>query len=147
MSKPEDGSQSARFTCAQSATLHAMVDVIVPADKWASASDAAVPRYLERQFDSDLASQIGHYRLGLDAVDAEAEAVYGRAFTGLTADQRERLLVAIESGEVCGTWPVDPRAFFALVVGNVMEGFYGDPANGGNRDAVSWRMIGFRVSG
>jgi hypothetical protein len=23
------------------------------------------------------------------------------------------------------------------------EGFYADPANGGNRDAASWRMIGY----
>jgi gluconate 2-dehydrogenase gamma chain len=24
-----------------------------------------------------------------------------------------------------------------------IEGFYSDPGNGGNRDAVAWRMIGF----
>jgi hypothetical protein len=23
------------------------------------------------------------------------------------------------------------------------EGYYADPGNGGNRDAVSWRMIGY----
>jgi hypothetical protein len=28
-----------------------------------------------------------------------------------------------------------------------MEGFYGDPGNGGNRNAVSWHMIGFEVRG
>jgi hypothetical protein len=146
VSKPEDESERSRFTRAQSATLHAMVDAIVPADDYASGTDAAVPRYLERQFSSDLAGQIGHYKLGLDAVDAESKAVYSRPFTGLATDQREQLLHTIESGEVRAIWPVDPRTFFALVVGNVMEGFYGDPANGGNRDAVSWRMIGFQVT-
>lgn len=147
VSKRDDEPERGRFTRAQSDTLHAMVDVIVPADDYyVSGTDAAVSRYLERQFSSDLAGQIGHYRLGLDAVDAESEAVYDCPFTSLATDQREQLLQAIESGYVCAMWPVDPRTFFALVVGNVMEGFYGDPANGGNRNAESWRMIGFQVT-
>ena len=37
--------------------------------------------------------------------------------------------------------------FFALLVGHTMEGFYGDPGNGGNRGRIAWEMIGFEVRG
>jgi gluconate 2-dehydrogenase gamma chain len=34
------------------------------------------------------------------------------------------------------------RAFFELVRNHTFEGYYGSPRHGGNRDAVSWRMLG-----
>jgi gluconate 2-dehydrogenase gamma chain len=34
------------------------------------------------------------------------------------------------------------RDFFELVRGHTLEGYYGSPRHGGNRDAVSWRMLG-----
>ena len=34
------------------------------------------------------------------------------------------------------------RDFFDLVREHTMEGYYGSPRHGGNRDAVSWRMLG-----
>jgi len=35
------------------------------------------------------------------------------------------------------------KLFFEQVLGNTMEGFFGDPIYGGNRDMVSWKMVGF----
>jgi gluconate 2-dehydrogenase gamma chain len=32
--------------------------------------------------------------------------------------------------------------FFELVRSHTLEGYYGSPRHGGNRDAVSWRMLG-----
>ena len=32
--------------------------------------------------------------------------------------------------------------FFNLVRSHTLEGYYGAPRHGGNRDAVSWRMLG-----
>jgi len=33
--------------------------------------------------------------------------------------------------------------FFAHLWGSTLEGFFADPVYGGNRDMLSWRMIGF----
>jgi gluconate 2-dehydrogenase gamma chain len=33
--------------------------------------------------------------------------------------------------------------FFETLLANTIEGYFADPAYGGNRDMVSWRMIGF----
>ena len=43
------------------------------------------------------------------------------------------------------SWPVDPAEFFRNVIEHVMEGYYSDPGNGGNRDSIAWRMIGFEA--
>jgi hypothetical protein len=34
-------------------------------------------------------------------------------------------------------------AFINRLIDLAAEGFYADPANGGNRDGASWRMIGY----
>jgi gluconate 2-dehydrogenase gamma chain len=36
---------------------------------------------------------------------------------------------------------VSAKSFFDLVVSHTMQGFYGDPRHGGNRERVSWRML------
>lgn len=136
-----------RLTAEQWATLTAAVDRVVPADDYPSGSQAGVLDYLVRQFDGALARQRGLYRLGLDALSAEAHVRHRRPFIELAATVQDRLLQAVEAGDVRSSWQVDPVLFFATLVDHVMEGFYGDPGNGGNRNAVSWHMIGFEVRG
>jgi gluconate 2-dehydrogenase gamma chain len=33
-------------------------------------------------------------------------------------------------------------SFFAMVIDHTMQGFYGSPEHGGNRDEASWKMLG-----
>ncbi|MEU7748634.1 gluconate 2-dehydrogenase subunit 3 family protein [Nonomuraea sp. NPDC049158] len=136
----------ADLTALQVATLSAVVDTIVPADEHPGGVEAGVLDYLEGQFGRDLAGLRAYYGAGLDAIDAEAGERYGVRFGLLEPGRREALLRAVEAGETRTPWPFDAPAFVSTVVEHVMEGFYGDPGNGGNRDAVSWRMIGFEVS-
>ncbi len=35
------------------------------------------------------------------------------------------------------------RNFFAVVYEHTLEGTFGDPLYGGNRDAVGWKLVGF----
>ena len=135
----------------QQTTLHALMDRIIPPDEDPGAWEAGVGDYLARQFEGDLRGSLALYRAGLDALEAEAQAsgpVSGPAggvtrFAALPALEQDALLKRIEAGQVVHTWPVDPAGFFQTVVQHVNEGFYSDPGNGGNRDAVAWRMIGY----
>ena len=129
----------------QLATLRALVDRIIPADDFPSGWQAGVGDYLAGQFERDLRSQLDRYRAGLDALDAEAQAGSGRRFAELNAEEQDALLRRVEAGEVATAWPIDPAAFFRDAVNHAMEGFYSDPSNGGNRDGIAWRMIGFEV--
>ena len=128
---------------AQQATLRALMDRIIPPDEDPGAWDAGVGDYLAMQFERDLRDTEATYRVGLDALEAEAIASARAGFTALPAAEQDALLGRVEAGRVSHNWPIDPAAFFQLVVQHVAEGYYSNPANGGNRDEQAWRMIGF----
>ena len=131
----------------QHVTLRALVDRIIPADDFPSGWQAGVGDYLAGQFVHDLRPQLDRYRAGLDALDAEAQANTGARFADLDAEQQDALLRRIETGAVTTPWPINPAAFFQAAVEHAMEGFYRDAGNGGNRNGISWQMIGFEVRG
>ena len=124
-------------------TLRALMNRIVPADDFPNAWDAGVGDYLARQFERDLKSQLDLYHLGLDALDAEAQAVAGKDFAELDDSTQDAILTRLEAGHVKSSWQVGPAKFFHTVVEHVTEGYYSDPGNGGNRDSIAWQMIGF----
>jgi len=127
--------------------LEALVNRIIPADDDPGGWEAGVGDYLLRQFERDLKPQLQMYVLGLDALDSEARAVYTESFDRLPATKQDELLGHIEAGKVTTLWVVDPVVFFRMVVNHCAEGYYSDPGNGGNKDGVSWKMIGFEVRG
>jgi hypothetical protein len=131
----------------QRAALRALVDRIIPADDFPGGWDAGVGDYLDRQFGGDLSESLDLYRGGLDALDVEARATAGVGFVALAPTAQDDVLRRVEVGDVATDWPVDPADFFRAATEHAAEGYYGDPGNGGNRDGVSWRMIGFEVTG
>lgn len=125
-------------------TLQAVVDRIIPPDEYPGGWGAGVGDYLLRQLQGDLRGEVEHYRQGLDAIEAEALARQS-SFAALDAHAQDALLSSIERGDVRTQWPLNPALFFTMLVEHCMEGFYSDPGNGGNRDEIAWRMIGFEV--
>lgn len=127
--------------------LHALVNRIIPPDEDPAGWEAGVGEYLTRQFGRDLQHLLPMYALGLDALDAEAQAVYGLPFDKVPTLMKDELLTRIERGEIVTVWAVNPPVFFSTVVEHAAEGYYADPGNGGNIGSVSWSMIGFEVRG
>ena len=135
------------FDDAQLACLRATLDTIIPPDDYPSAWEAGVGDYLQRQLRGDLADKLPAYRAWLAGLDAEALAIHSQAFAELSLAERTALLARIEAGELTADWSLDPAGFFRQIAEHCAEGYYSDPGNGGNRDGVAWRMIGFEVSG
>lgn len=131
----------------QTTTLQAVVNRMIPPDDWPGGWEAGVGDYLFRQFERDLKSAVETYQQGLDALEAEAQAVYSRSFAQLSEAQQDSLLMQIERGEVQTEWQVVPAAFINMLAHHCAEGFYSDPGNGGNRGEIAWQMIGFEVRG
>jgi choline dehydrogenase-like flavoprotein len=120
------------FVEANRTMLSVLIDCIVPADDFPSATAAGGLDFLgsvlrERQ---DWIERVAAVFAGLESTSA---AHYGRPFTVLAAREREVVLDALVGNADYG-W------FAALVNG----GYYGDPQNGGNRGARSWEMIDWR---
>ena len=118
---------------AQARTLAVICDQIVPADVFPSASQAGVLSYIDRQLSRHYRRHRDTYRDGLEAADAVSMKRFGREPAALSPQQQLEVVSAIEQQN---------KKFFELVRSHTLEGYYGTPRHGGNRDAVSWRMLG-----
>ena len=127
--------------------LEAVVNRMIPSDNDPGGWEGGVGDYLLRQFERDLKHLLPVYQLGLDALDIEARALYSASFDRLPTILRDELLAHVEVGKVITVWAVDPAAFFRMMAEHCAEGYYSDPGNGGNKDGISWKMIGFEVRG
>jgi gluconate 2-dehydrogenase gamma chain len=113
--------------------LAALCDQIIPADDFPSASQAGAVTYIDRQLARHYRRHELVYREGLEQSDAMSRNRFGRSLADATPAQQLRVAAALEK---------ENRTFFELVRQHTMEGYYGSPRHGGNRDAVSWRMLG-----
>ena len=143
MTTTHDTKQTA-LSPSQLQTLQAAVDRIIPADDYPSGWEAGVGDFMARLMTCE-PKYLPVYQSGLEALEAEAHT-QGASFADMKAATQDALLAKIEEGEVQAEWPVEPVAFFRLLVQQAMEGFYADPGNGGNKGGVAWDMIGYRVT-
>ena len=127
--------------------LEAVLDAIIPPDDFPGAVDAGVGDYLRRQFSGDLAALLPSYQRWLNDLDAESRAFGGGSFAALGLEARSMRCSNALSGarskrrgrlsrrlSSCKSSSIAPKVITA------------DPGNGGNRDGLSWRMIGYEVS-
>ena len=130
-----------------SETLRALVERIVPADDYASGWQAGVGDFLRRIVERDLADRAAVLSAGLDLLDAEARARYDDTpFAGLPHAAQDTVITDLLADDCVQHWePVPANEFLRMMIDLTVQGYYGDPANGGNRDAVSWDMIGYRA--
>lgn len=124
-------------------TLEAMCERIIPADQDPGAAWAGVVNFIDRQLVGPYRKLRRTYRLGLAGTDGTSLEMFGKAFVALTPPQQDSVLQSMEKGQARGEYwkQVSARSFFNLVVNHTMQGFYGDPRHGGNRERASWKML------
>jgi gluconate 2-dehydrogenase gamma chain len=83
------------------------------------------------------------YRSAIADIDAHCRDRYAnKAFAALDPASQDEVLGALEKGELhLANAPAD--TFFNLLLDNTIEGFLADPAYGGNRDFIGWKLVGF----
>jgi gluconate 2-dehydrogenase gamma chain len=164
---PPNRPQPYRFlNVTEAAFVEGAVDRLIPDDEnWPGALWAGVPAYIDGQ----LAGAYGQgarfyaagpwapglpsqgyqlplnpsalYRTSLTALQRELDARH-LDFAHAAPEARDAFLRDVEAGRIdCGGFP--SSVFFETLLANTIEGFFSDPAYGGNRDMVGWRMIGF----
>jgi len=124
-------------------TLASMVDQIIPPDQDAGALWAGVVNYIDRQLCGPYHNLQETYRKGLAGVDQSSNSAYHRLFADLDSSSQIAVLNLLSEGHASGSaWKqISSASFFELVVDHTMQGFYGDPRHGGNREGVSWKML------
>ena len=149
------------FNTDQARTLDAMCDQIVPPDDSPGAKSAGTMHFIDRALAFWEPESRWDYVAGLEGLDESSELLFKGKFASLTGDQQTQVLQTLEKGEAPGrVWrnfqvgrgPAGPypagetpgntgQKFFALVVRHTMQGYYGHPKYGGNRDGASWKML------
>jgi choline dehydrogenase-like flavoprotein len=125
----------------RASVLRAVVDRMVPEDDSPGGWDAGVGSFIGRMLDRELAPVRGEIEAGLDALDLEAHG----GFPALSAEEQDELLTRLEQTDSSPSWAVSPAGFVGRLAALCAQGYYGDTGNGGNRDEVSWRSLGYRV--
>lgn len=127
------------FTEEEARTLAALCDQIVPADDFPSASQAGAVAFIDRHLVRHYAPHQHAYREGLRLADALCVAQFGRVaqngpdLGSVSTEHQYVIALALEK---------KAPEFFELVRRHTLQSYYGSPRHGGNRDAVSWRMLG-----
>ena len=120
------------LTPAEAATADAICAQIIPADQDPGAHEAGVVNYIDLQLATHFKQHRETYRRGLAVTDAISLSTHGLRFTDLPFAKQTEILRDVQK---------KARPFFDLILAHTMQGFYGDPRHGGNRDGVSYKML------
>jgi gluconate 2-dehydrogenase gamma chain len=128
------------FTNEDFDVMAAAVDRIIPRDQDPGAIDANVPEYVDRTLQTPELHQMKEdFQDGIDLLQKRAHGTFGKDFTALSDDQRDQLLHELMSA----TKGSGEQSFFQNLLVLTLEGFLGDPAYGGNKDKIGWKLVGF----
>lgn len=103
------------------------MDRLIPPDADPGGRDAGVTDFLDRQLTLKYKRHQRTYREALAKLDQ-------RGFLAMPPEVQDTLIAEWEKGP--------DAAAFNLILSHSMQGFYSSPRHGGNRDAMSWRMLG-----
>ena len=121
------------LTDSEARTLSVLCAEIIPSDDYPSAEQAGAVQFIDIQLTKHYRKHRDAYRQGVARAESISIRRFGQPPDELASAQRLLLAEAVERSDA---------AFFAMLVAHTMQSFYGSPRHGGNRDAVSWRMLG-----
>lgn len=132
------------FTVAEAELVIELCEEIIPTDDVAGATEASVVHYIDRQLAGSLARYQHSYREGLASFSQACVQVGGKAFREMDGRQKREVMQLVEEGRApVKAWATaGQRDFFRLLVDHTMQGFYGSPRHGGNREYASYRLLG-----
>ena len=129
------------LTVRQARFIDAIAGRILPTTDTPGAVEAGAVFYIDRTLASPYPHLLSRYARGLRAVDKYAKRQFGAAFEKLSPEQQDSALGDLEAGRIADLR--DGDAFFDLLRTHVLEGVFGEPSYGGNRDMNGWKLVGF----
>jgi gluconate 2-dehydrogenase gamma chain len=164
---PAAGEAYLTLTATEAAFLSAAYDTFIPADAMSpSGTDCGLVTYIDRQLAGAWGNGARFYRngpflqgkpehgyqlpltpreyfaAGIKAANAWTRKSHGKDFDRFAPADRDAALKAMEAGKAEFA-DFNAKPFFEALYQSAMEGFFADPIYGGNRNKVSWRMVGY----
>lgn len=91
-------------------------------------------RYIDIQLTRIFKRHRKAYAQAISALEEMARKRHASGFAALSFEDRTALLAAYEKGQ-------NSKAF-NMVLDHTLQGYFGSPRHGGNKDYASWRMLG-----
>jgi gluconate 2-dehydrogenase gamma chain len=130
----------AALTAPQMKILEAFVERLIPKDELGpSAAEAGAQIYIDRALAGPNAGEKASFVEGLAAIDEFAKSSQGAAFADLAPEKRDAVITAFENGSVQAY--SNARQFFGRARRLTLEGMFGDPYYGGNKNFAGWDLI------
>ena len=131
------------FSPEEALCIIAFCEQIIPKDESPGATDAGVIYYIDRQLSGVFQYNQETYRNGIKDLQEYCTQKHGKTFEKLIFDEQTNILKKLESNELSQTEWTKGKAsdFFNLVRSHTMQGFYGSPIHGGNKDYMSFEML------
>jgi hypothetical protein len=125
---------------AQMKTLEAFIDRLIPKDELGpSGVEAGAQIYIDRVLAGPNANEKQAFVEGLAALDDFAKRTQGAPMAELSAEKRDAVLTAMDAGQAQG-W-ANARQWFNRARRLAIEGMFGDPFYGGNKNFAGWDLI------
>jgi len=131
------------FTPEEALCVIALSEQIIPKDEFPGATDAGVITYIDRQLSGVFHYDQKTYRSGIKNLQAYCGKQSGKKFEALTTEEQIRIMKLMEANQIGqNDWLTGrPSDFFELVLAHSMQGFYGSPIHGGNKNSMSFEML------
>jgi gluconate 2-dehydrogenase gamma chain len=131
------------FTAEEALCVIALSEQIIPKDQFPGATDAGVINYIDRQLSGVFHYDQPTYRSGIKNLQAYCGKKTGKKFETLQPEEQIQVMKLMESNQIPeADWaPGRPSDFFELVLAHSMQGFYGSPIHGGNKNYMSFEML------
>lgn len=127
----------------ESILLDALAEQIIPTDKWPGGRDAGVTNFIDKQLVGPYTRYQETYRKGLMAIQETCKDKFHKRFEELPWEDQTRFMETMEAGKMEGEhWKEGfDSQFFRLIGDHSLQGFYGSPRHGGNKNNISYKMI------
>jgi gluconate 2-dehydrogenase gamma chain len=130
------------FTGEEAACLIALCEQIIPADEYPGAKDAGVIHFIDRQSKLRFPEERTLFKDGVASLQNWCKATHNSPFENLDSGTQTAILQSMEKDEIkSDLWEVSPKSFFEKLLTRTMQGFYGSPRHGGNKDYISFKMM------
>lgn len=131
------------FSNEEARCIIALCEQIIPKDSSPGATDAGVIFYIDRQLSGVFQYDQETYRSGIRNLQDYCRSKQNKTFELLATEEKTKILKLMESNKISETeWPGEkPSGFFNLVLSHTMQGFYGSPIHGGNKNNMSFEML------
>jgi gluconate 2-dehydrogenase gamma chain len=124
-------------------TVIAFAGQIIPADQDPGATDANVVNFIDKQLIGPYTRFQEQYRKGVEAIENSAQKLLQKPFHELEWQVQTDFMEQMEAGKLPEEFwgDINQRSFFNMLLDHSMQGFYGSPRHGGNKNYVSYKMM------